>query len=161
MILREATDADLDNVDIFLRRELAAWGFGNRTTDISARSLIRKGRRRFILVLEGRKIVAVGTVCPIKMDRGPTYELPLLLVSFTHPDWLRTMDALALFIGNLLRSEGIQYVVSRQAEHPHVAGLYDRHGFSPFVTERKYRWVEIEKSIAAIFRERPEWRLSL
>ncbi len=159
MILREATDADLPDITTFIKRELTAWGFDVHTTTVSVRALFN-ARRRFAFVTEDDAIVAVGTMHPIKTDRGPTYEIPLLLTSATHPDWLRVMDALSLFICNLLSSEGIQYLVSRQTDHPHVTGLYDRYGFSQFVSAGDYRWVRIETPIDVIFRARPEWRPS-
>ncbi len=158
MIFREATEADIDALDVFLKRELAAWGFEERVVALSTHVLMNRGRRRFVLGLEGKKIVAVGTITPIKMDIGPTAEVPLLLVAFNHPDWRKTMDDLCLFIVELLAPEGIVFMVSRQDDHTHVADLYDRYGFSPFVAKGEYRWTTIKRITSAILRERARWQ---
>ncbi len=155
MILREATDADLPDLAPFLQRELTAWGFDAHTTTATVRALFAH-RRRYAYVIEDDAIVAVGVFHPIETERGPAYEIPIFVSSVTHPDKLRVMDALALFICNLLRSEGILHLTSRRPDHPHIASLYARYGF---VQEEghSFRSVLTETPIANVLRERPEW----
>ncbi len=158
VIVREAPDADLPDLARFLQRELTAWGFDAHTTTATVRALF-KARRRYAYVTEDDAIVAVGTFHPIETQLGPTYEIPLFLGSTTHPDRLRIMDALALFICNRLRSEGILHLITFQPDHPHVTGLFTRYGF---VQPEGADWssVKTETPVANILRERPEWRPS-
>lgn len=156
MILREATDADLPTLAPFLQRELTAWGFDAHTTTATVRALFR-GRRRYAYVTEDDAIVAVGTFHPFQTKRGPAYEIPIFVSSIDHPDKLRVMDALALFICNLLRSEGILHLISHRPDHPHIAGLYARYGFTIDKGADGLRWGNTETAIANILTARPEW----
>ena len=158
MILREATAADLPDLAPFLQRELTAWGFNARATVATVRALFMH-RRRYAYVTEDDAIVAVGTFHPVETERGPAYEIPIFVSSIDHPDKLRVLDALALFICNLLRSEGILHLITRRPDHPHSAGLHDRYGFLQ-EEGTDIRYVLTETTIANILRARPEWRPS-
>jgi len=160
MITKEAVDADFADVATFLRRELRAWGFDSHTSEVRVRALFMSSRRRFTLLREEGIIVAVGAMHPIETKRGSAYQMVVLVSSFAHPDRVRVLDRLSLFICNLLRSEGIHILISRSPDHPHIASLFNRYGVVTDSGIDGLRWGSTETTIANIFRERPEWRPS-
>lgn len=169
MIICEATEADVKELSKFLHDTLTAWGYSLESLDAYHKKMLqRMPQTRYAFLSEGGEVACALAVRPVEWQgKGTVFEILIWTAPPTHPDKLRVLDALALWGFNLIRSEGVQYIFSRQPRPTSV--LYGRDHLGQEVWEgdgvpekddRIFQWGKVESMMARILERRPEWRLS-
>lgn len=114
MILREATDADMDEIGAWTKTQLEAWG--HTEVDASAdyyRTMIQGRPDYRFWTLWEKGLSALMLTLPIKTDRGPGWDITLFLATQDHPEHQRVLGTLALYATKIGLSEGLKVGTSR------------------------------------------------
>jgi len=158
VILREAVDKDYPPLARFLNVEVRRLGYEGAFTAQSLARRTQVGLRLFGLWDEDVLTASLGA-WPIETDRGPGYEVQILVA-----DHIKDLDAVVLYACNISVSEGRYRIHSERAPQS-TAAYYGRDyaGMPSSSLEGAiYRNDGDARAIlTVIFNRRPEWRPSL
>ncbi len=111
VIVREATDADLEPLLALCKREWTRLGTPY-TIDIDRLRRFQEQRFRIMVLYDGKEMVAAIMAHPRETDRGPGHTVDILVVLHKRPDRMALMDAISMYACNIAVSESRRVVFS-------------------------------------------------
>lgn len=168
MIVGEAkTDAEATEFAQVAKRALDARGYPNTISPKRVKAGIKNGIAWYPMLLEDDKIIAVVVCTPYNSTKGMGSWVELLMPAKDYPDPFKAVDAICLFVGNILASQG-KYVIRATLPKGFSPDYYTKMldleieytGTDTVTGEKSITfWGTVESVMSAVLKRRPEWRL--
>lgn len=170
MIVGEAkTDAQATKFAQAAKKALDARGYKNAISPARVKAGIRGGSAWYPMLWEDGKIIAMVVCTPYNSTKGMGTWIGLLIATKDYPDPIKATDAICLFVGNILASQGKHIIRATLPSgfspdyYTKMLGLEVEFTGTDTVTGEKSItfWGTVESVMTAVLKRRPEWVLSL